>query len=85
MAILDYAERRMRNRIAELPPGTYFAEDCLDDDGSSDEPVLVKLRVDVTRDKLDARLRGLLAAAARQHQRRGADDAFGRRSSPSRC
>ena len=51
-AILDYAERRMRNRIAELPPGTYFAEDCLDDDGSSDEPVLVKLRVDVAPDKL---------------------------------
>ena len=38
-AILDYAERRMRKRIAELPPGTYLAEDCLDDDGSSDEPV----------------------------------------------
>jgi len=51
-AILDYAERRMRNRIAELPPGHYLAQDCLDDDGSSDEPVVVKLRVDVTRDKL---------------------------------
>jgi N-methylhydantoinase B len=51
-AILDYAERRMRNCIAELPTGTYFADDRLDDDGSSDEPVLVKLRVDVTRDKL---------------------------------
>src|SRR5262245_42589967 len=37
-AILDYAERRMRRRIAELPPGTYCSEDCLDDDGSSDEP-----------------------------------------------
>jgi N-methylhydantoinase B len=51
-AILDYAERRMRRRIAELPPGTYLAEDCLDDDGSSDEPVLVKLKVDVTPDRL---------------------------------
>jgi N-methylhydantoinase B len=51
-AMLDYAERRMRNRIAELPPGTYFAEDCLDDDGSSDEPVLVRLRVDVAPDRL---------------------------------
>ena len=42
----------MRNRIAELPPGTYLAQDSLDDDGSSDEPVLVNLRVDIAPDKL---------------------------------
>ena len=77
-AILDYAERRMRKRIAELPAGTYLAEDCLDDDGSSDEPVVIKLRVDVTPRQAHARLRRLVAAAARQHQCRGADDAFGR-------
>jgi len=64
-AILDYAERRMRNRIAELPPGTYFAEDCLDDDGSSDEPVLVKLRVEVAGDRLTLDFAGSSA------QRRG--------------
>ncbi len=64
-AILDYAERRMRNRIAELPPGTYFAEDCLDDDGSSDEPVLVKLRVEVAPDRLT------LDFAGSSPQRRG--------------
>jgi len=64
-AILDYAERRMRNRIAELPPGTYFAEDRLDDDGSSDEPVLIKLRVEVSRDKLT------LDFAGSSPQRRG--------------
>ena len=64
-AILDYAERRMRKRIAELPPGTYLAEDCLDDDGSSDEPVRLKLRVDVTRDKLT------LDFAGSSPQRRG--------------
>jgi N-methylhydantoinase B len=64
-AILDYAERRMRNRIAELPPGTYFARDCLDDDGSSDEPVRVKLRVDVAPDKLT------LDFAGSSPQRRG--------------
>ena len=64
-AILDYAERRMRNRIAELPPGTYFAQDCLDDDGSSDEPVVIKLRVDVTPDRLTLDFAGSSA------QRRG--------------
>src|SRR3954449_7127471 len=37
-ALLDYAERRMRRRLADFPPGTYCAEDFLDDDGWSDEP-----------------------------------------------
>lgn len=51
-AILDYSERRMRKRLAELPPGRYEAEDWLDDDGSSAEKVLVKVTVDVTPDRL---------------------------------
>jgi N-methylhydantoinase B len=64
-AILDYAERRMRRKVAEQPPGTYRAQDCLDDDGSSDEPVVIKLRVDVSRDKL------ILDFAGSSPQRRG--------------
>src|SRR5712692_5162523 len=51
-AILDYAERRMRRRLAELPPGTYRGEDFLDDDGSSDEPVRVSLAITVSPEKL---------------------------------
>jgi N-methylhydantoinase B len=51
-AILDYAERRMRRRLAELPPGTYRGEDFLDDDGSSDEPVRVNLAITVSPDRL---------------------------------
>ena len=35
-AILDYTERRMRARMAELPRGSWTCEDCLDNDGSSD-------------------------------------------------
>src|SRR5712691_1530994 len=50
-AILDYAERRMRRRLAELPPGTYRAEDFLDDDGSSDEQVRVNLAITVSPDR----------------------------------
>jgi len=64
-AILAYAERRMRRRIAELPPGTYHAEDCLDDDGSSDEPVWVRVRVEVAGDRLT------LDFAGSSPQRRG--------------
>jgi N-methylhydantoinase B len=51
-AILDYAERRMRRRLAELPPGTYRGEDFLDDDGSSDEPVRVRLAITVSPERL---------------------------------
>ena len=64
-AILDYSERRMRNRIAELPAGSYYAQDRLDDDGSSDEAVVVNLRVDVTPGKL------VLDFAGSAAQRRG--------------
>ena len=51
-AILDYAERRMRARLAEFPPGTYEGEDFLDDDGWSEEPVRVALRVTVSSEGL---------------------------------
>ena len=51
-ALLDYAERRMRRRLAELPIGTYHGEDFLDDDGWSDEPVRVALTITVSPDKL---------------------------------
>ncbi|EEX11873.1 5-oxoprolinase [Citreicella sp. SE45] len=50
-AILDYTERRMRARMAELPKGVWYAEDCLDSDGSSDEPVRIKVRVELTGDR----------------------------------
>jgi N-methylhydantoinase B len=51
-AILDYAERRMHRRLAEFPPGIYRGEDFLDDDGSSDEPVRVKLAITVSPEGL---------------------------------
>ena len=64
-ALLDYAERRMRRRLAELPPGTYSGEDFLDDDGTDEEPVRVALAVTVTPDKL------VLDFAGSSPQRRG--------------
>ena len=51
-ALLDYAERRMRRRLADFPPGIYYAEDFLDDDGWSDEPVKVALAITVSPEKL---------------------------------
>jgi N-methylhydantoinase B len=51
-AILNYAERRMRRRLVELPRGVYRGEDFLDDDGTDDEPVRIALEVTVAPDKL---------------------------------
>jgi N-methylhydantoinase B len=45
--ILDYAERRTRARLAELPDGTYEAEDVMEDDASR-EPRDIRLRVSAT-------------------------------------
>ena len=45
--ILDYAERRTRARLAELPDGTYEAEDVLEDDAHGEDRD-VRLRVAAT-------------------------------------
>ncbi len=54
-ALLDYAERRMRARIAQFRPGVYEARDALDDDGIGSEPVpiVVTLRIEGDRMVLD--------------------------------
>jgi N-methylhydantoinase B len=45
--ILDYAERRTRAALAELPDGTYEAEDLMEDDAGG-EPRDLRLRVAAT-------------------------------------
>jgi N-methylhydantoinase B len=49
-ALLDYAERRMRHRIAQFPPGIYRAQDALDDDGIGDAPVAIAVKIEVRGD-----------------------------------
>ena len=44
-ALLDAGERAALAGIAAIPPGAYAFEDALDDDGSSDEPVPIRLRL----------------------------------------
>ena len=46
-AILDHGERLSRARLAELPKGTWSAEDWADDDGI-DRDTMLKLKVTVT-------------------------------------
>ena len=44
-SILDYTGKRARTELAKLPSGTFEAEGWLDDDGMSDRPVHLKVRV----------------------------------------
>jgi N-methylhydantoinase B len=51
--ILDYAERRTRARLAELPDGVYEAEDVMEDDaGPSPRDVVLRLRATIDADSL---------------------------------
>jgi N-methylhydantoinase B len=53
--LMDYSERRMRARIAQLPEGEYTFSDHLDSDGVSEKPVRVSatLRIAAARCVLD--------------------------------
>lgn len=57
-AILDYAERRMRAAIRELPDGEYAFEDFLDDDGIGDEPIPIAVTLRIAGDQLTADFTG---------------------------
>ncbi len=69
--LIEYTARMMRRTIAELPDGVYSAEDWLDDDGESDEPVRLAVTITIRgeRAKLDftgsaPQVRGPLNAVA---------------------
>jgi N-methylhydantoinase B len=47
--LLAYSEELMRGFLRDLPPGTYQAEDFLDDDGISPEPVRIAVSIQVSR------------------------------------
>src|SRR3989442_14829081 len=45
--LMDYAERMTRAALAAVPQGKYQFEDFLDDDGTSEEPVPIRVRLTV--------------------------------------
>ncbi len=49
-ALLDYGERMTRIELAKLPPGTYEAEEWIDDDGIGNGPFRVCVRVTISAD-----------------------------------
>ena len=46
-AVMDYAQRMTQAALAEIADGAYEFEDFLDDDGVSDEPVRIRIRVTI--------------------------------------
>ena len=48
-ALLDYGERLALEAIRTLPAGAYHFEDALDNDGVTDEPVPIRLRLRIQR------------------------------------
>ena len=60
-ALMDYAERMTRAAIASIPNGDYAFQDALDDDGLSDEPVAIRVRLSVQNDSLHCDFTGSAA------------------------
>jgi N-methylhydantoinase B len=56
--LLDYSEEMMRAFLERVPPGTYRAEDFLDNDGISERPVKIVAAITVNHDGHRKRGRG---------------------------
>ncbi|GAW28862.1 hydantoinase B/oxoprolinase family protein [Carboxydocella sp. ULO1] len=52
------SELMEREAVAKIPNGVYIAEGCVDNDGTSDEPVQVKLKLTVQDGKMNIDLTG---------------------------
>ncbi len=50
--LFKYASKLMRHLVKEIPDGTYIFEDYLDDDGISQEPISIKVRIEVKDEKV---------------------------------
>ncbi|HKY06271.1 MAG TPA: hydantoinase B/oxoprolinase family protein, partial [Blastocatellia bacterium] len=56
--LVSYTAEMMRSRIRELPDGTYEAEDFLDDDGYSDDPVRINVRIEIKGERAEVDFTG---------------------------
>ncbi|MBP7707776.1 MAG: hydantoinase B/oxoprolinase family protein [Candidatus Aminicenantes bacterium] len=61
--IQDYSERFLRQTLRGIPDGEYRFEDRLDDDGFSDRPIPIAVRIDVRGDRAVVDFAGSAAQA----------------------
>jgi N-methylhydantoinase B len=52
-AILNYSEKRVKKAISAIPNGIYQAHDFMDDDGISDEPVNIAVKVQILDEEIE--------------------------------
>ncbi len=50
--LIDYSERRFRAALRDIPDGEYVGEDAVDDDGLSDTPLKVRVKVTIKDDTI---------------------------------
>ncbi len=56
--LINYTAEMMRRVIRDLPDGVYEAEDFLDDDGYTDDPVRITVRIEIKGDHADVDFTG---------------------------
>jgi N-methylhydantoinase B len=54
--LLNYCERLMRAELAQMPRGTFSAEDFLDDDGFGSDPIRIRASITFEPDSASARV-----------------------------
>lgn len=50
--LLDYAERKIRLAISEIPDGRYEFTDYMDDDGVGNDPLAIRVAIEVVGDRI---------------------------------
>src|SRR5262245_61688382 len=56
--LVDYAARLMRRTLTAIPDGVYEAEDFLDDDGESNDPAPIAVRIKIYGERADVDFTG---------------------------
>lgn len=56
--LINYTAEMMRRIIRDLPDGVYEAEDFLDNDGYSEDPVRIAVRIEITGDRANVNFTG---------------------------
>jgi N-methylhydantoinase B len=59
--LVEYAARLMRRTLAAIPDGVYEAEEFLDDDGESNDPVRIVARIEIRGDRASVDFTGSAA------------------------
>jgi N-methylhydantoinase B len=62
--LINYSARRMRAVIREMPDGVYEAEDALDGDGVTDEPVVLRVQITIRGERARVDFTGSAAQVA---------------------